>query len=168
MLEQLIFVGILGGLFWRIRGGFLGNLNPGGTQVARLLGTLPLAFLALFTGGLYPALVACLHAPALALMGWWDSFSENVDIKKSFILTLRGLVQGLIVGIPLFFLGYSLFWVAILGGASFGLIHYICTRFMQNVPHISFLNSKFVDGPLSMVEILYGVVLYTTFMGVIL
>jgi len=153
----------LGGLFWRIRGGFLGHWNPFGTQVARLLGTLPLAFLALSIGGLIPALIAMLHMPALMLMGWWDAFSEDVNVKKSLVLTTRGSVQGLIVGLPLAYFGYSLWFIAVLGGAMFGPLHYLCTKYLQNVPDVTILKSKFIDGPLSVVEITYGIVLYITF-----
>ena len=96
-------------------------------------------------------------------MGWWDAFSEDVNVKKSLVLTTRGSVQGLIVGLPLAYFGYSLWFIAVLGGAMFGPLHYLCTKYLQNVPDVTILKSKFIDGPLSVVEITYGIVLYITF-----
>lgn len=165
---MLLLAALLGGLFWRIRGGWLGEYNPGGTQVARLLGTLPLVILGFITGGLYPALLAMTHIPMLMLMGWWDSFSLNVDLRKSMILVLRGLLQTTPIALGLLVLGYPLYYLALLGGASFGVLHYLCTKYAQNIPHVIVFKSKLIDGPLSLVEITYGIVLYVSFIFILI
>lgn len=165
---------LVGGVCWRGRGGWFDIArwtDKGSTTISRVLGVVPLTPFGYALADWQGAVAAVLLLPTLTF-GWaqWQVMTNAKDLEPLIGMTGRGCFQVLLTCTALTYLvgnGEAASWYQ-WAGALMGPIYWTAWRLEAVIRPVRILGRDFIDGPTSVAEITFGMMLYGGFTAALL